>query len=99
MKTDIIDFEDGSKTVYYYDDTNLEIRVEEIDQTGNIIMTVEKEYNEIGKCSGWSVSDAKGVLIKRFELGFDADGNEIETRQYDNRGNLEHILPPHIVQE
>jgi len=97
MKKDTVDFEDGSKTIYYYDDSNLEIRVEEIDQNGKIIMTVEKDYDESGKCAGWTVSDAKGALIKRFELAYDENGVEIETRQYDNRGNLEHVLPPNIV--
>ncbi len=97
MKKDTIDFEDGSKTIYYYDESNLEIRVEEIDQSGKIIMTVEKEYDTLGKCMGWTVNDSKGSLIKRFELAYDDNGMEIETRQYDNRGNLEHVLPPNIV--
>ena len=97
MKTDTIDFADGSKTVYYYDDRDREIRVEEIDINGLIIMMVEKDYNNVGQCTGWTVNDAKGELIKRFELKYDDQGNEIETLQYDKLGNLEHVLPPHIV--
>ena len=97
MKTDTIDFADGSKTVYYYDDSDLEVRVEDVGPDGKLIMAVEKNYNETGICTGWEVNDGKGSLLKRFELSFDDQGNEIETRQYDNRGNLEHVLPPHLV--
>ncbi|VAW73672.1 hypothetical protein MNBD_GAMMA12-2551 [hydrothermal vent metagenome] len=97
MRTDTIDCEDGSKTVYYYNDSNQEIRIEDIDQFGKIFMIVERDYNELDKCCAWSVSDAKGDLIKRFELIFDDNGTEIETHQYDNSGNLEHILPSQLV--
>jgi len=96
MKTDTVDFADGSKTVYYYDNNDREMRVEEMDQSGNVIMSVEREYNSAGKCSGWVVNNASGVLIKRFEVGFDEDGNVLETRQFDNQGNLEHILSPNV---
>jgi hypothetical protein len=85
---------DGSKSLYYYDDENKEVLVEDYDSTGNIIMSIEREYNESSLCSGWSMKDSSGELIKRFVVNFDEKGNELNTLQYDANGNLEESFSP-----
>jgi len=89
MRTETINDPDGSKSLTYFDDNNNEIKVEDYDPSGNLIISIERKYNEIGSCSGWNVKDGKGNIIKSFQVKYDSNGNEIETLQFDNEGNLE----------
>lgn len=89
MRTERIDAEDGSGySLYHYDDDYNELKVEDFDPDGTITMVIDRTYDERG-CTGWTVRGREGELIKRFEVVFDADGNEVLTRQYDSAGRLE----------
>ena len=94
MRTETLKQEDGSKSLYYYDEDGKEIRIEDYDPDGNIFMVIERQYDSRGICLGWLVNDGSGKLIKRFVVKFDENGTEVKTEQYGSSGELEEVFTP-----
>jgi uncharacterized protein RhaS with RHS repeats len=91
MRTEEIVDEDGSKSVYIYDDQNNQLRTTDYDDAGNIVWDIHYDIDAFCETKGWRIYDSEGQLFKRFEREQDARGREV-TRQYRSDGTLEHTF-------
>ena len=88
MRTEIRADEDGSKTIYTYDEQDRHVRTTDYDPNGQMTLDIVYEYDLDGNESGWRVYRADGQLFKRFESRYNEQGL-LEVCQYDAEGRLE----------
>jgi hypothetical protein len=89
MRTEEAVFENGEKTVHTYNDAGMQVRTVDYDAAGNIRFDIQYDVDTFQRVVGWKVLDGNGNTVKRFEVDFDEQGLEIETRQYGSRDELE----------
>lgn len=82
MKTEVSEFEDGSRTIYVYDDDGNQIRTTDYDPEGTLKHDIHYENNESGDVTGWKVYNGSGEALYRFEVDYTPSGLESEFREY-----------------
>jgi YD repeat-containing protein len=88
MRTETSEWDDGSRTIYSYDDAGNRIQTTDRDADGRVTTDIHYQHDQSGNCIGWKVYDRQGVLAHRFEVDHFASGLESENREYDVGGNL-----------
>ena len=88
MRTETHEFEDGSRSVFIYDDAGLQVRTTDYDSNGDLTFDIHYTYNESGDAIGWQVFSSTGEMIRRFEVDCDSHGLETEDWEYDGDGRL-----------
>lgn len=81
-KTKTLVSEDGSSTVYTFDDAGNQIRMTDYDLDGHVTCDCSYQYNESGNVIGWQVFNGSGEMICRFEVDYDSQFLESELREY-----------------
>jgi antitoxin component YwqK of YwqJK toxin-antitoxin module len=88
MRKETVAPNDGTRTVYTYDDAGNQIRMTDYAPNGQVICDCFYQNNASGKVVAWKVFDGAGVMLRRFEVDYDAQGLEAECREFDSGGNL-----------
>jgi antitoxin component YwqK of YwqJK toxin-antitoxin module len=89
MKTEVSEFDDGSRTIYTYDDDGNQLRTTDYDPEGSMTCDIHYENNESGDVTCWKVyRNGSSEVFRRFEVDYDSDGFESEVREYGEGGAL-----------
>jgi hypothetical protein len=88
MRTETHEFEDGSRSVFVYDDADRQVRTTDYDSNGALTFDIHYTYNESGDAIGWQVFNGTGEMIRRCEVDYDSNGLETEDREYGADGRL-----------
>ena len=88
MRREIYTEEDGSTSIYTYDEQDHHVRTTDYDANGQRTCDIVYEYDLDGNISGWRVYRAGGQLLKQFVRRYNEQGL-MEQFQYDAAGKLE----------
>jgi hypothetical protein len=90
MRQEVQIDEEGRKTIYLYDDLNRHFRTTDYDKEGKSLCDIQYQFiKDSEQVSGWKVYKPASVLFQSFEIDYNPDETEKETRQYNSDGELE----------
>jgi hypothetical protein len=88
METKTFVSDDGTRSVYIYDDSGNHIRTTDYDADGRVIWDCLYQLNESGVAVGWQVFRGSGEMYCRFEVDYDSQLRQSENREYDGKDQL-----------